>query len=198
MTQLPTLEDIEQMKAREAEALANAQAIMGEFQNFVSGMTQEARDGMDPNNAEVIHYVQERDRASSARVLYETLRSERASAEPLLRYQEFMDLQKSADLPIGLVEARMRMAKMNFMNALLGEYEALSVMMVQGPEMLEQYDQAKEARVKWAGEYESAKRSFELQPTAILNPMSMQPFEPMAIKPTLDDYSGDPNGVEEE
>lgn len=198
MTQLPTTEDIEQMKQVEAEALQNAQAIMNEFQTMVSGMSPEARAEMDPSNPEVIRYVEERDRASAARVLYEQLRSERASAEPMLRYQEFMDLQKSDTLPVGLIESRYHMAKMNYMNSLLGEYEALSVMMVQGPEVLEQYDQAQAARIKWAGEYESAKRSFELQPTGILNPMSMQPFEPMAVTPTLDDYSeGDTNGEEE-
>lgn len=197
---LPTNEDVARLKEEEAEALATAQAEMRAFQTYMEGMDEQVRLVMDPADPAVIEMVAARDRASAARVRYETIRSERASAEPMVRYQEFMERQKSGESAISLVEARMRMARMNYMNAILGEYEALSVMMVQGPEMLEQYDEARAQALKWEAEYEAAKRSFELQPDGILNPMSMKPFEPVPdqTQMTLDNYQDDDTNDEEE
>ncbi len=197
---LPTPDDVARLKEEEAQALANAQAEMRAFQTYMESMDEQVRMIMDPSDPAVIEMVAARDRASAARVRYETIRSERASAEPMVRYQAFMERQQEGDSPVSLIEARMHMAKMNYMNAILGEYEALSVMMVQGPELLEQYDEAHAQAIKWGAEYEAAKRSFEAQPNGILNPMSMKPFEPVPIQQqkTLDEYIETDSNDEEE
>jgi len=173
---LPTKEDVTRMMNAERQALDAAKSAMMEFENYVSTMSPEARAEMNPENEEVIRYVEMRDRASAARVHFETLRSERASAEPMLRYQEFMQRQKDA-IDIPLVQARFRMAEINYLNALMGEYEAMSVMMVQGPQALEQYDQASQAVEKWRAEYQSAREAFSKSPEGMLNPMSMSAMD---------------------
>ena len=189
---IPTQEDLDRLKNEERIALTEAKAAMESLQRYLEGMSDQARADMDPDNEEVIGYVENRDLASAARVRYETIRSERASAEPMIRYQAFMERQRDGSEPIGLVEARLHMSKMNYMNAVLGEYEALSVLMVQGPEVLDQYDQAKAAADKWRAEYLAAIKAFESQPDGILNPMSMTPFAPQANVPkeqaTIKDY----------
>jgi len=196
---LPTADDVLRLKNEEANAYQVAQQAMAAFQTFLEQMPEDVRATMDPEDEHVIAMVAERDKASAARVAYETVRSERASAEPMVKYQEFMEKQQEGKEPISLIEARMSMAKMNYMNAILGEYESLSVMMVQGPEMLEQYEAAKAEADKWRAEYEAALRSFEAQPDGVLNPMSMKPFEPVPDppQPTIDDYGG-PTDDEEE
>ena len=196
---LPTAEDVLRLKQEEANALQATQTEMAAFQTFLEQMPEQSRALMDPEDPNVIAMVTARDKASASRVAYETVRSERASAEPMVRYQMFMKRQQDGDEPIPLIEARMHMARMNYMNAILGEYACLSVMMVQGPEVLEQYDEAKAAADKWRGEYEAAMRSFEAQPNGVLNPMSMKPFEPIPEppQPTMDDYGG-PTDDEEE
>ena len=126
---LPTAEDVLRLKQEEANALQATQTEMAAFQTFLEQMPEQSRALMDPEDPNVIAMVTARDKASASRVAYETVRSERASAEPMVRYQMFMKRQQDGDEPIPLIEARMHMARMNYMNAILGEYECLSVMM---------------------------------------------------------------------
>lgn len=195
---LPTEEDIARLQTAENEALKAAQDEMQSFQRFMDTMSPEARASMDPSNPEVQAYVEARDKASAARVRYETIRSERASAEPMIRYQLFMQNQRDGVELISLIQARAEMSKMNYMNALLGEYEAMSMLMLQGPEVLEQYDKAREQVIKWRGEYEQAQKILKDQPDGLLNPMAMHPFTPMSPKPTLEDFHPEKPEDEEE
>jgi hypothetical protein len=196
---LPNEEDVIRMKNAEKVALDKAQNAMREFEVYVSTMSMEARANMDPENDEVIRYVEMRDKTSSLRVNYETLRSERASAEPMLRYQDFMKRQRDGN-DMNLVQARYRMAEINYLNALMGEYEAMSVMMIQGPQALEQYDQAKGLVTKWREEFNNAQEAYAASPDGMLNPMSMNGAEDMIIDPgqssddsqtKISDYTGD-------
>lgn len=189
MMQLPTDDDVTRMKNAERLALDKVNNGMREFEIFMSTMSAEARATMDPEHPEVIRYVEMRDKVSSLRVHYETLRSERASAEPMLRYQAFMQRQRDGTR-MNLVQARYRMAEINYLNALMGEYEAMSVMMIQGPQVLEQYDKAAALVDQWHEEFENARAAFALTPDGLLNPMSMNGMNDSVIDPqkTLNDY----------
>lgn len=180
------------MKNAERLALDKAKNAMQEFEIYVSTMSMEARASMDPENEEVIRYVQMRDKTSALRVGYETIRSERASAEPMLRYTAYMQRQRDG-VDMNLVQARYRMAEINYLNALMGEYEAMSVMMIQGPQALEQYDQAMALVTKWREEYKNAQTAFAASPDGMLNPMSMNGADDIVIdqQPKLSDYTGD-------
>lgn len=186
------------MKNAERLALDKAKNAMQEFEVYVSTMSSEARATMDPENDEVIQYVKFRDKCSSLRVHYETIRSERASAEPMLRYQEFMQRQRDGT-DMNLVQARYRMAEINYLNALMGEYEAMSVMMIQGPQALEQYDQTKALVEKWREEFENARKAYSESPDGMLNPMSMNGMEDMVLnpQPKLSDFAAQ-EGADEE
>lgn len=194
---LPNADDIARMKIAEKQALDAAQLMMREFENYVSTMSAESRASMNPENEEVIRYVEMRDKASAARVHYETLRSERASAEPMVRYQEFMQRQRDG-VDMNLVQARYRMAEINYLNALMGEYEAMSIMMIQGPQALEQYDQCKAMVEKWRDEFNSAQSAFANAPDGMLNPMSMNGRDDMVLdsQSSLLDFS-DPSDSDE-
>ncbi len=171
---MPTEEDVNKLKNEEADAFAKAQEAHNAFNEFLMQMDPTVRETLPAGHPEVIQYVEMRDKASAARVLYEQIRSSRASAEPYLRFQANMSRQASGSELVPLPEARMNMAKINYQNALMGEFEALSVLMVQGPEVLEQYDAALENLNKWREEYKNAKAAFEANPVAVMSPLSMQ------------------------
>lgn len=174
------------MKPLEQAALQEAQAAMNELSTYIAGMEPTIRETLPAGDPAVVEFIRLRDAGSAARVKYETIRSERASAEPFIRFQESMERQK--DELISLPEARMRMAEVNYLNALMGEHEALSMLMVQGPQVLEQYDAALANLNQWRQEYTDAKESHSKAPNAIVSPMSMQHEAPP--QPTLDDFVG--------